>query len=83
MYYREFGIPARIARCYSIEELEIQVDKFNGDKNCYTSVYVFDDRRENPRVKSSWSKTDYDSAAINTLWFDFDDEKDVNKCLLV
>ena len=81
MYYREFGIPARIARCYSIEELETQVGKFNGDKNCYTSVYVFDDRRENPRVKSSWGKTDYDSAAINTLWFDFDDEKDVNKCL--
>ena len=81
MYYREFGIPARIARCYSIDELKIQIDKFNGDKNCYTSVYVFDDKRENPRIASNWVKTDYDSAAINTLWFDFDDEKDVDKCL--
>ena len=46
MYYREFGIPARIARCYTVEELETQVDKFNGEKNCYTSVYVFDDAAE-------------------------------------
>jgi hypothetical protein len=81
MYYREFGIPARIARCYSVEELESQIIKHNGEHNCYTSVYVFDDHRENPSIKSDWAKTDYDSAALNTLWFDFDDEKDVNKCL--
>ena len=30
MYYREFGIPARIARCYSVEELESQIIKHNG-----------------------------------------------------
>ena len=26
-------------------------------------------------------KTNYESAVINTMWFDFDDNKDVNKCL--
>jgi len=26
-------------------------------------------------------KTNYDSAILNTIWFDFDDDKDVNKCL--
>jgi len=75
MYYREFGIPARIARCYTVEELEAQIDKFNGQKNCYTSVYVFDDAVEID------GKTNYESAVINTIWFDFDDNKDVNKCL--
>ena len=25
-------------------------------------------------------KTNYESAVINTMWFDFDDNKDVNKC---
>jgi hypothetical protein len=81
MYFREFGIPARIGRCYSIEELEHRIDTYNGEKNCYTSVYVFDDKREDPKVKSTWGKVDYDTAVINTIWFDFDDEKDVNKCL--
>ena len=81
MYYREFGIPARIGRCYSIEDVETQVEKYNGTKNCYTSVYVFDDRREDLKTKSTWGKTDYSSAFINTVWFDFDDEEDVNKCL--
>ena len=27
-------------------------------------------------------KTNYDSAVLNTIWFDFDDEKDVKKCLM-
>jgi len=76
MYFREFGIPARIARCYNIEQLEEKIAEFNGKKNCYTSVYVFDDR-----VDRTEGKTNYDSAILNTLWFDFDDNKDVNKCL--
>jgi len=76
MYYREFGIPARIARCYNIEQLEEKITEFNGKKNCYTSVYVFDDT-----VDKIEGKTNYDSAMLNTVWFDFDDEKDVNKCL--
>tara|TARA_R110000824_G_scaffold1291_1_gene6720 strand:+ start:4363 stop:5436 length:1074 start_codon:yes stop_codon:yes gene_type:complete len=76
MYFREFGIPARIARCYNVEQLEEKITEFNGKKNCYTSVYVFDDTVD--RIES---KTNYDSAVLNTIWFDFDDEKDVNKCL--
>ena len=76
MYFREFGIPARIARCYNVEQLEEKVAEFNGKKNCYTSVFVFDDTMDRTE-----GKTNYDSAVLNTIWFDFDDEKDVNKCL--
>jgi len=76
MYYREFGIPARIAKCYSVEELEKQVAKYNGKKNCYTSVYVFNDTAER-----ELGKTNYESALLNTIWFDFDDKKEVDKCL--
>ena len=65
MYYREFGIPARIARCFDVEQLEEQVKQYNGKKNCYTSVYVFED--------DGGTKTNYESAMLNTIWFDFDD----------
>jgi len=76
MYFREFGTPARIARCSSKEEIEALVDKHNGKTNCYASVYVFDNLRDIE------GKTDYDSAIIDTVWFDFDDNKNVKKCLL-
>jgi hypothetical protein len=75
MYFREFGTPARIGRCNSKEDIEELVDKYNGKRNCYASVYVFDDLRDIE------GKTDYDSAILDTIWFDFDDNKDVNKCL--
>ena len=42
--------------------------------NCYISVYTFTGELES-------GKTDYDSAIINTIWFDFDHDKDVSKCL--
>jgi hypothetical protein len=74
MYFREFGIPARIAKCSSVEELEAQIKTYNGKKNCYSSVYVFDKEKDN-------GKTDYESAVVNTIWFDFDDAKDTTKCL--
>ena len=76
MYYREFGIPARIARCYGIDQLEEHIERYNGNKNCYTSVYVFNDREE-----VTEGKTNYESAAINTVWFDFDDKDNVELCL--
>ena len=76
MYFREFGIPARIARAYSPEDLEELVDKYNGKRSCYTSVYVFDN------LKDIEGKANYDSAVINGIWFDFDHNRDVNKCLL-
>ena len=76
MYYREFGIPARIARCYSVADIKTQVKKYNGVKNCYASVYVFDDSKDKPDGRAN-----YDSALIDTIWFDFDDKKDVEKCL--
>jgi len=75
MYYREFGIPARIARCFSVEEAEEQKKLYDGKKNCYVSVYTFDDLFEKK------GKTEYTSAVINTLWFDFDDNKKIDNCL--
>jgi len=75
MYYREFGIPARIARCFSVEEADEQKKLHDGKKNCYVSVYTFDDLFEKK------GKTEYTSAVINTLWFDFDDNKKIDNCL--
>jgi hypothetical protein len=75
MYYREFGIPARIERAYSPEEIEELVEKYNGKKSCYTSVYCFDN------MKDTDGKANYDSAVINGIWFDFDHNKDVSICL--
>jgi len=67
--YREFGIPARIEKPKTREELEELIEKYNGEKSCYTSVYAFDDNKG------------YESAYINTIWFDFDHKKDIDKCL--
>ena len=67
--YREFGIPARIAKPKTREELEALIEKYNGKKSCYTSVYAFDDDKG------------YESAYINTIWFDFDHKRDIDKCL--
>jgi len=74
MYYREFGIPARIAKCFNTDDIETQVKKYNGEKNCYVSVYTFNDMKPD-------GKTNYESAYLNTIWFDFDDVKDISKCL--
>ena len=76
MYFREFGIPARIGRAKTTEEIESLVKKYNGNKNCYASVYVFDSSKDID------GKTSYDSAVINTIWFDFDHDKDIKKCLM-
>ena len=38
---------------------------------------MFDDT-----IDRAEGKTNYDSAVLNTIWFDFDDEKDVKKCLM-
>ena len=62
MYYREFGIPARIARCFSVEEAEEQKKLYDGKKNCYVSVYTFDDLFEKN------GKTEYTSA-VNLFYF--------------
>jgi hypothetical protein len=67
--YREFGIPARIAKPKTREELEAYIGEYNGKKSCYTSVYAFDDDKG------------YESAYINTIWFDFDHKRDIDKCL--
>lgn len=76
MYFREFGIPARIARAFDTEQIEDLRSRWNGVKNCYASVYVFDSSKDND------GKTNYDSAVLNTIWFDFDDNKNVKKCLM-
>lgn len=71
--FREFGIPQRIAKCYSVEDILGLTNKHSGINNCYVSVYAF--------TELKGAKTVYDSAVINTIWFDFDHNKDVNKCL--
>ena len=68
--YREFGIPARIAKFSTAEEGQKLVKEYAGHRNCYVSVYAFD------------KESNYDSAIIETIWFDFDDDDDVNNCLL-
>ena len=75
--YREFGIPARIAKFKTREEGQALVDKYAGHRNCYVSVYAFDDD-----VPGTPQGQRYDSAVIETIWFDFDDDDDVNNCLL-
>jgi hypothetical protein len=75
MYFREFGIPARIAKCKTVEDIEEKIKKFSGKKNCYSSVYVFSEEKDD-------GKTNYESAVLNTIWFDFDHNKDVKKCLM-
>ena len=71
--FREFGIPHRIAKCDSVEHLLSLSKDYSGKKNCYVSVYAFTRQESN--------KTIYDSAVLNTIWFDFDHNTDVNKCL--
>ena len=71
--FREFGIPARIRRCETVLDLLASLDEFNGKRNCYVSVYTF--------TGIEGKKVNYDSAVINTIWVDFDHNKDVNKCL--
>tara|TARA_R100001509_G_scaffold165363_1_gene146621 strand:+ start:5804 stop:6892 length:1089 start_codon:yes stop_codon:yes gene_type:complete len=74
MHFREFGNPRRIKRVYDVDELLSTVEQYNGKTPCYTSVYVFDSSMDKHD-----GKTNYDSAVINTIWFDFDDKK-VEKC---
>ena len=67
--YREFGIPARIKKFETAEEGQKLVKEYAGRRNCYVSVYAFE------------NKDDYDSAVIETIWFDFDDDDNVDNCL--
>ena len=62
-------------RCGDIEEADEQKRLHDGKKNCYISVYTFDDLFETK------GKTEYTSAVLNTLWFDFDDNKKIENCL--
>lgn len=71
--FREFGIPARIAKVRDSEKIIELRDKYVGKRNCYISVYAFTDEKD--------GRTDYDSAILNTLWFDFDESKKVDKTL--
>jgi len=71
--FREFGIPARIEKVETIERLEELRKKHTNVNNCYISVYAFNEGID--------AKTVYDSAVITTLWFDFDHNTDVSKCL--
>jgi len=71
--FREFGIPARIEKVTDIDRLAELRTEHSGSNNCYVSVYAFRDEKG--------SKTDYNSAVVSTIWFDFDENKDVSRCL--
>jgi len=71
--FREFGIPARIERVETTQRLEELREKHANVNNCYVSVYAFNEGID--------TKTVYDSAVITTLWFDFDHNTDISKCL--
>ena len=32
MYFREFGIPARIARCYNVDQLEEKIKEYQTER---------------------------------------------------
>ena len=72
--FREFGIPARIATFNSKESGNELIEKWSGRKNCYVSVYAFEEMNGKKTIN-------YDSAIIETIWFDFDDDKNVTNCL--
>ena len=72
--FREFGIPARIATFNSKESGDALIKEWTGRKNCYVSVYAFDEMKGK-------KGTNYDSAIIETIWFDFDDDENVTNCL--
>lgn len=72
--FREFGIPARIATFNSKESGDALIKEWAGRKNCYVSVYAFDEMKGK-------KGTNYDSAIIETIWFDFDDDENVTNCL--
>ena len=63
--FREFGIPARIEKVRESERIVELREKYAGKRNCYVSVYAFDNEID--------GKTDYDIAVLNKLWFDFDE----------
>ena len=72
--FREFGIPARIATFATKSKGDRLIKKWAGQKNCYVSVYAFE------RINGN-DLADYSSAIITTLWFDFDDDVNVDNCL--
>ena len=71
--FREFGIPARIEKVNNSDRILELREQYSNKRNCYISVYAFSKENE--------GKTDYDSAILNTLWFDFDESVDVSKTL--
>lgn len=71
--FREFGIPARIEKVRDTDRLKELRAHHSGSNNCYVSVYAFQEENS--------GKTNYSSAVLSTIWFDFDDDKDVNRCL--
>lgn len=57
---------------YNIEQFNECINKLNGKKNLYTSVYAFSRLKQNEYQQMC---PDYGSAIIDKLFFDFDSEK--------
>jgi len=73
-YPREFGNPERFKQkvsdyVWNYTDLLRYVHKYNGLKNCYVSVYSF----QNPQ--------DYNTALFDTIYIDLDDEEHPEKAI--
>lgn len=55
---RQIGL--KRTRCFSYEDFDTYIERFNGQTDIYTSLYSFDD------------PYDYDSVVIDRAWWDFD-----------
>lgn len=63
--YREIGIPYTIGKVETPEQVKEFIDKYNGKKNCYISLYTYKDEAK-------------DSAILHTILLDF--EPKCNTC---
>jgi len=71
---REFGVPWRLKEkvsdyVWNYADLLRYAHRFNGEKNCYVSVYSFQDPR------------DYNTALFDTVYIDLDDKEHPEKAI--
>jgi hypothetical protein len=67
---REFGVPSRVGLLHSMQELIEKVNHYNGKSAIFTSLYAFDEIKNNRGV--------YSSARIRQIYFDLDSPEDLD-----
>lgn len=66
--YKDFAIPARIAKCQSDKEIAAYVNKYNGFVDCYCSLFWYD------IVGKDILNNDIRESKIDKAFFDFDND---------